>query len=72
MSLAAVGGLRRAKEGQQGVAEGRYYGKVVIFPWLEGLPLTRVPELSGLEGLRAGEVWTNEAEEAFFRGKMEA
>ena len=71
MSLAAIGGLERAKEGLEGVAEGRYYGKVVIFPWLCDFPLTRVPEMSGLKGLRAGEVWTSEAEEEFFRAHVE-
>lgn len=71
MSLAAVGGLAQAKEGLEGVAEGRYYGKVVIFPWLEDFPLTRVSELNGLKGLRSNEVWTKEAEEAFFRTEIE-
>ncbi len=31
----------------------------------------RVPELTGLPGLKGGEVWTKEAEEAFFREKIE-
>ncbi len=71
MSLAAIGGLRQAKEGLEGVAEGRYYGKVVVFPWLREFPLTRLPEMERLKGLGAGGVWTKEAEEEFFRSKIE-
>ncbi len=68
-SVAAVGGLEAALEGVQAMMEGRYPGKVVIFPQLRGLPLTGVTELSGFlpemaERLAGGAVWTAEAEQA--------
>lgn len=68
-SVAAVGGLEAALDGIRAMMEGRYPGKVVIFPQLQGLPLTGVTELKQTlpdvaERLAAGEVWTAEAEQA--------
>jgi len=45
-SVAAVGGLNAAWEGLKAVKEGRFAGKIVIFPQIETLGLT---ELSALE-----------------------
>jgi hypothetical protein len=68
-SVAAIGGLEAALDGVQAMMEGRYPGKVVIFPQLRDLPLTAVadlkkslPEVAGR--LAPGEVWTAEAEQA--------
>lgn len=68
-SVAAVGGLEAALDGIRAMMEGRYPGKVVIFPQLQGLPLTGVTELKQTlpdvaERLAAGEVWTAAAEQA--------
>ena len=51
------------------VSEGRYPGKVVIFPQLSGLPLTAVTELESkypdvARKLGPDHVWTREAEQA--------
>ena len=66
-SVAAVGGIEAAADGVQAMMEGRYAGKVVIFPQLHNLPLIsleelqeRYPELG--EALTPGNIWTNEAE----------
>ena len=68
-SVAAVGGLEAAKEGVEAMMDGRYPGKVVIFPQLEGLPLLGLPQLAEkypdvAEKLAPGGVWTAEAEAA--------
>lgn len=68
-SVAAVGGLEAARDGVQAMMEGRYAGKVVIFPNLHGLPLTGLNELAErypdvAEKLGEGGVWTLEAERA--------
>ncbi len=75
-SVAAIGGLETAQEAIQSVMDGRYPGKVVIFPQIHGLPLMgldeleeRLPEVAA----RLGEnnMWTNEAEEALIEQKWE-
>jgi L-sorbose 1-phosphate reductase len=67
-SVAAVGGLETAAEAIESVIEGKYPGKVVIFPQIRNLPLTglkelkeRLPEVA--EKLGEDLMWTNEAEE---------
>lgn len=67
LNLAAVGGIDAGRDGMQAVLEGRFAGKVVIFPQLRGLPLldlnelaTAHPSIAGALGER-GE-WTREAE----------
>jgi len=66
-SVAAIGGLDAAPEAIQSVMEGRYAGKVVIFPQIRNLPLMslkelpeRMPEVAALLGEDL--MWTNEAE----------
>lgn len=66
-SVAAIGGMEAAQNGIQALMEGRYPGKVVIFPQINGLPLIGLPELrekypeiAALLG--PGDVWTPEAE----------
>ncbi len=76
-SVAAVGGIEAAAEGVQAMMEGRYAGKVVIFPQLSGLPLLGIDELAEKyptigAALAPGNVWTNAAErlliEMFWQG----
>ncbi len=67
-SVAAVAGMEGALDGLRAVAEGRFPGKVVVFPQIASLPLTPLPELRKLlpnvyAKLGKGEVWTKEAEE---------
>jgi len=68
-SVAAIGGIEAAQEGVRALLEGRYPGKVVIFPQLTGLPLLGLAELeealpSVAACLAPGSVWTREAERA--------
>lgn len=68
-SVAAIGGLETAAEAIESVIEGKYPGKVVIFPQIRNLPLMglkelkeRLPEVAAKLG--DDFMWTNEAEEA--------
>jgi len=72
-SVAAVAGIEGVWEGMQGVAEGRFPGKVVIYPQVEGLGLTPLDELHHVlpqvaEKLEDG-IWTREAEEELLGGR---
>ena len=65
-SVAAVAGIEGVWEGMQAVAEGRFPGKVVIYPQVEGLGLTSLDELHQVlprvaDKMEDG-VWTREAE----------
>ncbi len=67
LNLAAVGGIDAGREGMQAVLEGRFAGKVVIFPQVTGVPLlgldelaTQYPEIGEALGERGQ--WTHEAE----------
>ncbi len=69
--VGAIGGMRSAKEGLQALVEGRYSGKVIIFPQLHDLPLMGLDELTEklpevAEKLAPGDMWTNDAEKALF------
>ena len=75
-SVAAIGGLETAAEAIESVIEGKYPGKVVIFPQIRNLPLTGLKELK--ESLpevasKLGEdlMWTNEAEEVLIEKMWE-
>ena len=50
-AVAAVGGLDAARDGMQGLMDGRFPGKMVIYPQVESFPLTA---LADLRDLRAG------------------
>lgn len=68
----AVTGLEGARQALQGVAEGRYPGKVVVYPQAAGLPLTTLEEMPArmpavAARLGEGGVWTKEAEEELLR-----
>jgi threonine dehydrogenase-like Zn-dependent dehydrogenase len=75
-SVAAIGGLETAAEAIESVIEGKYPGKVVIFPQIRNLPLTglkelkeRLPEVA--EKLGDDLMWTNEAEEVLIEKMWE-
>jgi D-arabinose 1-dehydrogenase-like Zn-dependent alcohol dehydrogenase len=70
-ALAAVGGMEAAQDALGALIEGRFPGKIVIFPALRNLPLTGLPDLTTTEpevgaALDAGGAWTIEAEAALF------
>jgi threonine dehydrogenase-like Zn-dependent dehydrogenase len=70
-AVAAVGGMEAAPDGLRALMEGRYAGKIVIFPQLRGLPLTSIEELAARDpefgaALGSGGTWTTAAEELLF------
>ncbi|MFQ5855285.1 MAG: alcohol dehydrogenase catalytic domain-containing protein [Anaerolineae bacterium] len=71
-SVAAISGMAGAKDGLQAVAEGRFAGKIVVFPQIPNLGLVPLPELKDVlpnvyARLEEGRYWTNEAEEELLR-----
>jgi hypothetical protein len=71
-SVGAVGGLDAAVEGMRAMIDGRFAGKVLIFPQLRGLPLTSVDDLARTDpeiaaGLGPDGMWTPAAEAVLFR-----
>jgi threonine dehydrogenase-like Zn-dependent dehydrogenase len=70
-ALAAVGGIEAAADGLRALMEGRFAGKIVIFPQLENLPLTAVADLAEADSdlgaaLGPGGTWTADAEAVLF------
>ena len=70
-AIAAVGGIEAAADGLRALMEGRFAGKIVIFPQLRGLPLTPLGNLAARDPafaavLGPGGTWTNAAEAALF------
>lgn len=69
-ALAAIGGMETAAAALQALVDGRYPGKIVVFPQLTGLALTGVdeladdPEIGPLLGPDGS--WTAAAERAVF------
>jgi L-sorbose 1-phosphate reductase len=68
-SVAAIGGLAYTREALEAVMDGRYPGKIVIFPQIPDLPLLSLSELEEnlpaiAEQLGEFNTWTNEAEKA--------
>lgn len=66
-SVAAIGSLSAAKDGMQALINATYPGKVVIYPNIQDLPLTRLTELQQVlpavaEKLLDNHIWTKEAE----------
>ena len=66
-SVAAIGGMEAAREAILAMMEGRYPGKIVIFPQISGLPLIGLDELEGqypdiASHLGKGNTWTADAE----------
>ncbi len=75
-SVAAIGGLETAAEAIESVIEGKYPGKVVIFPQIRNLPLTGLKELKERlpdVAAKLGEdlMWTNAAEEVLIEKMWE-
>ncbi|MES9931459.1 MAG: alcohol dehydrogenase catalytic domain-containing protein [Candidatus Sedimenticola sp. PURPLELP] len=71
LSVAAIGGMKVAREGIKAMMESRYPGKVLIFPQLIDLPLLALDELEQsmpevAAKLGQGNSWTHEAEAALF------
>ena len=71
-SLAAVGGIEAARDGVQAMLDGRFAGKIVLFPNLSGLPLMGLEELGETypeigAAMEEGSIWTNEAEELLIK-----
>ena len=70
-AVAAVGSMEAAPEGLRALMEGRYAGKIVIFPQLRGLPLTSLEDLAAHDAdfgaaLGPGGTWTTDAEAVLF------
>lgn len=70
-SVGAIGGMNAAREGIQAMIDGRYAGKIIIFPQFPDLPLIGLDDLHKIhpdiaEKLEPGNMWTTEAEEALF------
>jgi threonine dehydrogenase-like Zn-dependent dehydrogenase len=67
-ALAAVGGIEAAADSLRALVEGRFPGKIVIYPHLRDLPLTPLTDLPAevTAGLTEGGLWTTEAEARLF------
>jgi threonine dehydrogenase-like Zn-dependent dehydrogenase len=71
-AVAAIGGIDAARDGMQGLMDGRFPGKMVIYPQVESFPLTALADLKALapavyDLLGPRGAWTREAETAFLR-----
>ena len=71
LNLAAVGGIEAARDGVEAVMQGRFAGKVMIFPQVSGVPLLGLAELAEQFpdiGTALGErgEWTPKAEKLLF------
>ncbi|MGE5603798.1 MAG: alcohol dehydrogenase catalytic domain-containing protein, partial [Nitrososphaerales archaeon] len=71
-AVAAIGGIDAARDGMLGLMEGRFPGKMVIYPQVESFPLTALadlksaaPKVYDLLGPRGA--WSREAEAEFLR-----
>ncbi len=74
-SLAAIGGLDAFRDGLAAVKEGRFPGKTVIFPLIEGLPLLSIDDIKEqlpavYAKMQDGLFWTHEAEDELLREKL--
>ena len=75
-AVAAVGGIEAAADGLRALVEGRFAGKIVIFPQLRGLPLTSLEDLAVKDpelasALGPGETWNTDAEAVLFAKHLE-
>ena len=75
-AVAAVGGIEAAADGLRALVEGRYAGKIVIFPQLQRLPLTSLEDLAASDpelasALGPGGTWTADAEAILFAKHLE-
>lgn len=75
LSLAAVGDMASTSRGMQALIDNTYAGKVVIFPFAEGLGLRSLAELAKdlpdlAPRLLDGRYWTNDAEAVFLKSRF--
>lgn len=68
-AVAGIGGMEAAWDGMEAVRDGTFAGKIVIYPQVAGLPLTRLEDLEQVlpdVAARLGPAleWTSEAEQA--------
>lgn len=61
LNLAAIGGIEAGRDGIQAVMDGRFAGKVLIFPQVSGLPLTGLSDLADVAPDVAAELGDNAA-----------
>ena len=47
-AVAAIGGIDAARDGMQGLMDGRFPGKMVIYPQVESFPLTALADLKAV------------------------
>lgn len=71
-AVAAIGGLDAARAGMQGLMDGRFPGKMVIYPQVPAFPLTALADLKPIapavyDLLGPQGLWTREAEREFLR-----
>ena len=71
-SLAAVGGMRAAREGLAAVKDGKFPGKTLVFPLIHDMPLTSLADLKDIyptvhARLKDGMFWTREAEDELLK-----
>ncbi len=68
-AVAAVGGMESVRAGYESVKEGRFPGKVVIYPQVTDFPLTPIEDIGRRGGPIAGAMknsgWNREAEREF-------
>ena len=74
-ALAAVGGMEAAQDALRALVDGRFPGKIVIFPALRDLPLTALADMAHTHPavaatLDSGGAWTTEAEAALFASHL--
>lgn len=66
INVAAIGGINNGKKAVQAVLNGKYPGKVIIYPFLENLPLTDLEDAKTLNkeiyNLVQKEGWSRKAE----------
>jgi threonine dehydrogenase-like Zn-dependent dehydrogenase len=70
-AVGAIGSMEAAPDGLRALMEGRFAGKIVIFPQLRGLPLTSLEDLAARDAefaaaLGEGGTWTTAAEAVLF------
>lgn len=68
-AVAGIGGLEAAWDGMEAVRDGTFAGKIIIYPQISGLPLTRLEDLAQVlpevaDKLGPALLWTAEAEQA--------
>ena len=67
LNMAAIGGIEAGRDGVQAMLDGRFAGKIVIFPQVSGMPLLGLDELADKypeigDALGPQGQWTAEAE----------